>query len=118
MKRILSYLNLHHGIFGIFICSLAENEECELWMDHILELIKSGLEHRQEARRAGTALAIANMAIQQEDFENTFETLRHDDLNLNERLQNEPVNKRKYQEELFELMEKKKRDNSPWLIHT
>ena len=74
--------------------------------------------HRQEAQRAGTALAIANMAIQQGDFENTFETLRHDDLNLNERLQNEPVNKRKYQEELFELMEKKKRDNSPWLIHT
>ena len=74
--------------------------------------------HRQEAQRAGTALAIANMAIQQGDFENTLETLRHDDLNLNERLQNEPVNKRKYQEELFELMEKKKRDNSPWLIHT
>ena len=40
--------SLYIPIFGIYICSLAENEECELWMDHILELIKSGLEHRCE----------------------------------------------------------------------
>ena len=32
------------------------------------------------------------MAIQQQDFENTFETLSHEDLNLSERLQNEPTN--------------------------
>ena len=58
------------------------------------------------------------MAIQQQDFENTFETLCHEDLNLNERLQNHATNKRKYQEELYKLMQGKKRENSPWLIHT
>ena len=97
---------------------MAENEECELWMDHILELVKAGLEHGQEARRAGTALAIVNMAVQQEDFANTFETLGHDDLNLNEKLQNKNVHKKKYQDELFKLMQMKKRETSPWLIHT
>ena len=36
------------------VFSFAENEDCELWIDHILELVKTGLEHGQEARRAGT----------------------------------------------------------------
>ena len=38
--------------------SLAENEDCELWLDHIRDIVKEAFEHKNEAVRAGTALAI------------------------------------------------------------
>ena len=43
--------------------SLAENEDHELWMNHIIDATDLGLSHGREAKRAGTALAIVNMAI-------------------------------------------------------
>ena len=38
--------------------SLAENEERELWIEHIYDIVKDAIEHKNEAIRAGTALAI------------------------------------------------------------
>ena len=40
--------------------SLAENEERELWIEHIYDIVKDAIEHKNEAIRAGTALAIGN----------------------------------------------------------
>ena len=62
-------------------------------------------------------MAIVNMAVQQGDNSNTFQTLLHDDLNLAPKLLEETSAKRKYQEELYKLLESRKRENSPWIVH-
>ena len=41
--------------------SLAENEERELWLEHITDIVKDAVEHKKEAIRAGTALAIGKL---------------------------------------------------------
>ena len=41
--------------------SLAENEERELWIEHIVDIVKDAMEHKKEAIRAGTALAIGKI---------------------------------------------------------
>ena len=38
--------------------SLAENEDRQLWLDHITDIVNEAFEHKNEAIRAGTALAI------------------------------------------------------------
>ena len=40
--------------------SLAENEDRQLWLDHITDIVNEAFEHKNEAIRAGTALAIGN----------------------------------------------------------
>ena len=97
--------------------SLAEKEDAELWMDNIVEAVTSGVMHGREAKRAGTALAIVNMAIMQGDAFNTFQTLCHDDLNLTRGLRDEPVHRQRYQDELSALVKKKERYTCPWVVH-
>lgn len=100
--------------------SLAENEDRQLWMDHIGFLVKEALEHNEEARRAGTALAIVNMAVLQGDAAHTYQTMLHDDLHLNETLLEESSAKRRYQQELSSLLLsfKPKDNKSSWITHT
>jgi Ras GTPase-activating-like protein IQGAP1 len=97
--------------------SLAEAEECELWMDHIVESVATGLAHGREAKRAGTALAIVNMAVMQGDARHTFQTLLHDDLNLESSSLHESYQEM-YQVELQALAASKENDRSPWVVHS
>jgi len=55
----------------------AENEESNLWMENILDALKSCRRHCREASNVSTALAIVNMAVLQKDSDHTFETLKH-----------------------------------------
>lgn len=97
--------------------SMAESEDQELWMNHIVEVVTSGLGHGREAQRAGTALAIVNMAVMQGDSYHTFQTLLHEDLGLHERLHDEALYRKRYQEELAALAEIKSNEKSPWIVH-
>ena len=98
--------------------SVAENEDHELWMNHIVETVEIGLSHGREAKRAGTALAIVNMAIMQGDANHTFQTLLHEDLNVHSRLQDKPNYIEKYQKELERLASGKESFRNPWVVHT
>ena len=85
---------------------------------YLQDLIKVGLEHINEAKRAGTALAVVNMAVEQGDANNTVTTILHDDLNLFEKVENGENYKKRYQEALRRLLKAKQRVNSPWVLHT
>ena len=98
--------------------SLAENEDHELWMNHIVDSFEHFIEHSREAKRAGTALAIVNMAVNQMDPNHTFQTLLHEDLNLIERVHEKPEYIEQYQKALEHLVSRKKHERSPWVVHT
>ena len=85
-------------------------------MENIVEIVKDGLQHGKEAQRAGTALAIVNMAVMQGDAEHTFQTLEHDDLNLQVQVQNDMTSKSRYQDEFAILAKAKQKESSPWVV--
>ncbi len=86
-------------------------------MDHIEEILKCAIKHEKEAQRAGTALAIVNMAVDQGDAENTFHTLLHEDLNLNLKPMESSLHKKRYQDNLAQLKSTKRKFSSSWVLH-
>ena len=97
--------------------SLAENEDHELWMNHIVESFEHFICNGREAKRAGTALAIVNMAVDQMDPNHTFQTLLHEDLNLTERVHEKSEYIEHYQKALERLASRKKHEQSSWVVH-